>query len=194
MLAHLSDWFVHSEYTCLAMVLLMALESAPVIGFFLPGSLLLIAIGSLTGAGLGNFIAMLACTSIGAIIGDSLSYWLGRLGRTEWREHLHRGGERQARQADMLVRRYGPAALFLGRFAWLVHVAVPLAGGVAGIRARDFYLLDTPAAILWCALYLALGHWATAAWIAGAGIAQIAILAGLLLALLGWAWWLRRHS
>lgn len=190
MLAALTNWAAHPEWTYLAIVVVMALESAPLVGFVLPGSATLVALGSLSGAGVSGFVETLACAATGSIIGDSIGYWLGRAGRAAWRARSRVEGQR----AETLIRRYGRLGVFAGRFIWLAHVAVPPTAGIAGIRPRDFYLLDTPAATLWCALHLALGHWLAAAWITGEGLVTLGAVGAAFLLVFGLGWWLYRRA
>lgn len=53
------------------------LESIAIIGLFIPGSVVMSAIGTLVGAGIIPVYETLLCASLGAIIGDTLSYMLG---------------------------------------------------------------------------------------------------------------------
>jgi membrane protein DedA with SNARE-associated domain len=188
-LAHLSG---QGAWACPAIVLIMALESTPLIGFFLPGSATLIALGSLSGAGLGGFLDLLACAAAGSLLGDSIGYWSGRAGRAAWRARS--GNSDSERRAEALIRRHGRLGVFVGRFVWLAHVAVPPAAGIAGISPRDFYLLNIPAATMWCALHLAVGHWLTTAWISGEGVAMLGAAAALLIAAVGLGRWLCRRD
>ena len=191
MVEALLNWTAgHPEWTYGAIILVMALESVPGIGFFLPGSAALIALGTLSGAGLSGFLEILGCAAGGSVLGDSIGYWLGRAGRAAW----HARGRPNQRRAETFIRRYGRIGVFLGRFVWLAHVAVPPAAGVAGIRPRDFYLLDVPAAVLWCTLYLAIGHFLTTAWLSGEGLAMLGAIMAAVVAAFGFGWWLYRRT
>ena len=193
MLDQLTNWSLHPAWTCAAITLLMAVESVPVIGFFLPGGTTLIAIGALSGAGISHFFDALLCAITGSLIGDSLGYWLGHAGRkalnTRWKINPQR-----TQRAQEIIQRHGLTGIFLGRLLWVVHVAVPTAAGMAGIRARNFYLFDASAAALWCAMHLALGHWATRAILTTRGMLDIGIALALFVAVLALGWWLRRRA
>ncbi len=141
-------------------VALMALESAPVIGLFLPGVFLMVGLGSLSGASAIGFGDCVALAWLGALLGDSLGYWLGRAGLAErlWGAgsgHIRRGRARARR----LLARHGAWAVFLGRFVWFFHPAVPTVAGLSGIAPGRFYLADLPATLLWVLLYGGIGHW-----------------------------------
>ncbi|RTZ59305.1 MAG: hypothetical protein DSZ33_04635 [Gammaproteobacteria bacterium] len=143
-------------------VVLFFLESAPFTGLFLPGIFLMVALGSIVQAGYVDFTDAILYASFGAILGDSVGYWLGRLGADSGivARSLRKNSSKHAR-INQLLERYGTIAVFLGRFAWLVHPLVPLAAGVSRIKPVWFYLADTPAVIIWVLLYGAVGHFAT---------------------------------
>ena len=158
----LMDWFALGYQGALGIVLLMVLESMPIVGLFLPGVFIMVGLGSLSAAGFLSFADCVLYASIGALLGDSIGYWLGYRGV----EHrfLHPGTRhtRDSRaSAERLVHRYGRLAVFLGRFVWVFHPAVPFIAGATGIRPGWFYLADVPAVILWVLLYVSIGRWAT---------------------------------
>ncbi len=196
-LAQLTEAFALGPGGALGIVLLMVLESSPVVGLFLPGVLIMVGLGSLSGTSYLSFADCVLYASVGALIGDSLGFWLGRLGI----EHrlLHPANRRTRRgraRAKILVNRYGRLGLFLGRFVWVFHPAVPFIAGAAGIRPGWFYLADVPAVILWVLIYGGIGHWATGMarerslkFMIGLGVVLVLLAAGLLLRYL----WRRRR-
>lgn len=162
----LSDWLQHSPWPCPAIALLIFLESSPVVGLLIPGFLLIPALGSLSGQGLANFWTLLACSMVGAMLADSLGYWLGRLGHTRWHDHLGwKQSKRMESQAQNLFRRYGWLALFAGRIMWGIHPMIPMAAGVFGLSVATFYIVDLAAVFLWLLLHLGGGHWLGVLWV-----------------------------
>ena len=145
---------------------LMFLESAPLIGLTLPGIVIAIALGVLTATGFLSLFETWLYAAAGAVLGDSVGFWLGRLGSDEWRHHLHRShfAERRTRAAGYLER-FGPLGIAIGRFVWFVHPVVPPLAGISGISPWRFYLYDLPACLLWVALYIGVGHWVTGIWL-----------------------------
>ena len=145
-------------------VLLMMLESSPIVGLFIPGVFVMVGLGSLSGTGAIGFTECVLAASLGALLGDSIGYWLGYLGLSErpWgaASRRTRHGRDRARR---LFERWGRRAVFLGRFMWFVHPAVPTIAGATGIRPLWFYLGDVPAVLLWVLLYGGIGHWLSGA-------------------------------
>ncbi len=154
------------QWGYLGIVILMLLESAPLIGLMLPGIFITISLGALTASGVLPLEETWLFASLGAMLGDSLGYWTGRLGSKELHYHLHktRFMEKRSKASDYL-QHYGAAGIAVGRFVWFVHPVVPPLAGISGISPQRFYLYDLPACLLWVALYLGLGHWFTGIWL-----------------------------
>ena len=156
----------HRQVAAPLLILLMAAESAPVVGFFIPGVLILPALGAMTGTEVWPFWITYFCAVAGAVLGDAVGYWLGRNGRTEERHWLRNRRYQSAfNVAEKLVNQRGVLALFFGRFAWFIHPAIPSAAGLLGIRPRLFLTVDPLVVSLWVGLYMGLGHIATGAWL-----------------------------
>jgi len=64
----------HQQIAVPLLILLMAAESAPVIGFFIPGVLILPALGAMTGAEVLPFWVTYFCAVTGVMLGDALGY------------------------------------------------------------------------------------------------------------------------
>src|SRR5580704_17871373 len=68
----------HPQLSFLAVFLLALSEAVPIVGTVVPGSTLIFAISALaTAADLQAWLLLIAAT-VGAIVGDGLSFWLGR--------------------------------------------------------------------------------------------------------------------
>ena len=116
-------------------------ESMAVVGVLLPGSAVLIVIGGLVGSGILAPAPILVGAVLGAVLGDSVSYWVGAtVGRhavRSWPLIKYRRGIALAR---LFFRRSGFAAVFFGRFFGPVRSAVPLVAGMMGMNWRWFSL------------------------------------------------------
>ncbi len=179
-----SNWLTQSPWPCAVFALLVCLESSPVIGLLIPGLILLPALGSLSGHGLIDFWDLFMCALFGALIADSIGYWLGRLGYTEWhRKLIWPRTHKVQRRIHAHFERYGPYALFTGRIMWLIHPMVPMAAGALGMHTLTFYLVDLMAALLWVLLYLGGGHWLGVLWQALDSGDRIWLITGLILIL-----------
>ncbi|MGV6817007.1 MAG: DedA family protein [Thiotrichales bacterium] len=151
-----------SRYAPLGIALLMMLESNPFTGLLLPGIIITTGLGSLSSTDYLGFSELVIFGSLGALLGDSIDYWLGYKGFSGWLfKPMSQTHKAQHKKILELVQRHGAYAAFVGRFLWLIHPLVPFMAGTSRIPPLRFYLADIPAAILWVCIYAALGHWGT---------------------------------
>jgi len=156
----------HPQYTGTILVVLMMMESAPVIGFFLPGTLILPLLGAMAASSTNSFGYLFICAVAGAFMGDMLGFWVGRLGAHKWQPKLFNNHlRRTSKHAHQLLERHGLLALFLGRFVWLIHPAIPGAAGLLGIKTTQFIPVDLLAIFFWVLLYMGAGHILTGLWL-----------------------------
>lgn len=163
-LVQVQEWVRQWGY--LGIVILMLLESAPLVGLMLPGIFIAMSLGTLTASGILPFGETWLYASLGAMLGDSLGYWSGRLGSKELYKHLHKTQFLEKRsKASGYLNRYGAPGITIGRFVWFIHPVVPSLAGISDIPPGRFYLYDLPACLLWVGLYLGLGHGFSGIWL-----------------------------
>jgi len=139
--------------------LLAFAESLIVIGVFVPAVALMIAIGGLIAAGVLELGPVLFWAIAGSVLGDWVSYLLGRwIGPSiyrRWPLRNHRAGVARAR---LFFRRFGFISVFLGRFFGPVRATIPLVAGVMQMPSRTFQLANVTSAIIWVPALLAPGY------------------------------------
>ena len=75
----MTDWIaLHPHWAALAVFLVSLGESLVVVGWFIPGTLVMFAVGALVAAGALDLWATILWAAAGAVAGDGISYWLGR--------------------------------------------------------------------------------------------------------------------
>ena len=171
-------------------------ESLAFIGVLVPATTVMLAAGALVGAGVVPLWSLWLGGAIGAALGDTVSYWVGRkLGtRVEhiWpftsRPHWIAAGER-------VFARWGWAAVFFGRFIGPLRATVPLAAGILEMPQGAFQLANVGSAIVWIPVLVAPGAAASQVWaLFREGHETEAIVIGVaLLALFAGGWALVRH-
>ncbi len=157
----------HAHWSCPVVGLLFVLESAPLIGLFIPGVLLAAALGALASQGNPELGGLVACAALGGLLGDLIGYSLGRLGRDEWLRGRE-GSRRRSRyrRAERLLTRFGPWAILLGRFLWVVHPAVGVIAGAGGVSLKRYLAVDLLAVSLWSLAYFGIGYLGAGVWLA----------------------------
>ncbi len=133
-------------------------ESVVLVGEVIPGSTLLIFIGFLSAQGILDIGDLIWFAAIGAILGDSLSYYLGTKGTNFFRNenrflktvHLERG--------QRFFKKYGDKSIFLGRFVGFLRPIVPFVAGLSEMNLKRFLVWNIISAFLWAAAHLLLGY------------------------------------
>jgi len=178
----------HSHYAHIAIFLLALSEAIPVFGTVVPGSTLIIGISALaTDANANPWILLIAAT-VGAIVGDGLSFWLGQ----HYRQKILRSWPltqypQFIARSESLIAKYGAASVFLARFTAVVRAFVPLVAGILRMSPRHFYTANILSALVWAPAHIFPGMLlAMALRFTGASAEERAILviAGLIVATL----------
>ena len=142
----------------------MLLESA---GLPLPGETVTLLGGYAAGSGHLNVAGVIAAASGGAIVGDSLGYWVGR--RAGWPllvrvGRLLRQSPEQLEALRLKFLRHAGKSVLLGRFVAVLRVlAGPMAGAV-GMPYRRFLICNCTGAVLWATTMVGLA-WLGGRWI-----------------------------
>jgi membrane-associated protein len=161
------DWLqeLHPAVLLVIMVVLAAGEAALFLDLLVPGEVAMVVGGAVLAnddpsGRIGWVIAGMAAAAIGAVLGDSLSYWLGRTIGTRlirrWdflKRHLGPGIER----AQHYFERGGGPVVAVARFVGPLRAVVPFVAGSSGMDYRRFLQWDVPAAIVWGTLMVGLG-------------------------------------
>jgi membrane protein DedA with SNARE-associated domain len=148
----------HRDWAALLIGVLAFGESLVLVGLFIPATPMMILVGGLIGSGVLPPIPVLACAILGAILGDIVSYALGRLTGPrvvyKWPLSRHRHGVARAR---LFFRRYGLSAVFFGRFLGPIRCTVPLVAGMMAMDQRRFQAANVLSAVVWAPVMFAPG-------------------------------------
>jgi membrane protein DedA with SNARE-associated domain len=148
----------HSDWAAAIMFITAFGESFAFISLLFPGTTVLIAAGTLLSGGTLPYASILVSAILGAVLGDSVSYWLGRrfgggIARiwpfTRHRELLPRGIE--------FFERHGGKSVFIGRFFGPIRAVIPLAAGVMRMPRGRFWFANVTSALVWAPMLLFAG-------------------------------------
>jgi membrane protein DedA with SNARE-associated domain len=148
----------HSVWAFPVMFMTSFGESFAFLSLLFPGTSILIVAGTLMAAGSLPYWPVLAGAVIGAVLGDSVSFWLGR---------RYGGGIGRiwpfTRNPDLLPNgirffaRHGGKSVFIGRFFGPVRAVVPLAAGIMRMPRGLFWLANITSAIVWAPMLVFAG-------------------------------------
>ena len=173
-LADLGDFIQTHQAWAMPIVLLICLgESLILVGLLIPATAIMLLIGGLAGAGIIDPIPVLAGAILGAIIGDIASYAIGRwLGPSVVYRRPLKPYRHAIARTRLFFRRYGFAAVFIGRFLGPIRSTVPLVAGMMEMGQTRFQVANVLSALIWAPLMLAPGY------LGGRGAGDIGDVAG----------------
>jgi membrane protein DedA with SNARE-associated domain len=138
------------DYGLVLLFLLVAMESA---GVPLPGEAALITAAVLAHDHYG-IVSVIVVAAVGAIIGDNVGYWLGRLGGRKLIERwsvTRRYAERALPPSERFFKRHGGKTVFFGRFIALLRVTAAWLAGISRMHWWQFAAWNAAGGILWAA-------------------------------------------
>lgn len=149
---------MHQVWAAPVVFALCFAESLAFISLLVPAWAALVGIGALISAGGLNFWPIWVAGSIGAALGDWLSYWVG-LKLEDRVYHMWP----LSQHPDMIpageefIRKWGALAIFIGRFSGPLRATVPLIAGVFAMPYWRFQFANFSSAFVWAAVLLTLG-------------------------------------
>lgn len=145
----------------LPIFLIIFVETGVVIMPFLPGDSLLFTAGIFAADGGGlNLGILLPVIWVAAILGDTCNYWIGR----EFGKVIIDSGRvksmtpERIEETEALINKYGPLAIFLGRFFPFIRTFVPFFAGFGHMHYRKFLLFNVIGGITWSTIFVLLGY------------------------------------
>ena len=138
-------------------------DAVIILGAIVPALPLLFAVGVLIGLGEISGPYAVACATLGALIGDASSYWVGhRWGpqlRTVW---PFRRYPQLLDRGEVLFRRNAWKSIFVARFVGPIRPFVPAVAGISRMPLRRYGTASAAACLAWAVSFLlpgwVLGH------------------------------------
>jgi membrane protein DedA with SNARE-associated domain len=157
---HAAEFIRHNHVWAGPIIGLMTFgESMFIIGILIPATALLLITGGLVASGTLPLMPILLWGYAGALLGDALSFWLGRwMGPNVLRCKPLATHRRTVARARLLFYRYGFFAVLLGRFLGPIRSTIPTVAGVMGMPEYKFQLANLVSALFWVPALLAPGY------------------------------------
>jgi len=133
-------------------------ESLAFISLLIPAWGALVAIGALLGHSGISFWPICLAAALGAAMGDWLSYWIGL--KLEYSvQHIWPLSRNPGLipRGEAFVKKWGVAAIFIGRFFGPLRASVPLVAGIFAMPYWRFQIANFTSAVVWAAVLLTLG-------------------------------------
>ncbi len=169
----MSHWFdtmtvwleANPQWLALSIFAIACLECLAVAGILIPGTVVLFTLAVLAGSGTLPLWQTLLLAYAGGLLGDAISYGLGRRfhqgirGLPVLRDHPEWLGS-----AEKYFQRYGVVSLLVGRYIGPLRPMLPLVAGMLDMPFVRFALVSLLAAAGWAVAYMLPG------WAAGAAL------------------------
>ena len=134
------------------------LETSVLIGLVVPGDTVVI-VASTAVDGPVEFVSLVVVVVIGALVGESIGFALGRFFGPRIRDSRlgRRIGHDHWVRAENYLDRRGGIAVFISRFLPVLHSLIPLTVGMSTMSYRRFISWTIPACIIWAVTYVSVG-------------------------------------
>jgi membrane protein DedA with SNARE-associated domain len=167
-------------------------ESFVFLSLLFPGTTILIAAGALISAGILDPISSVIAGIVGAVLGDSVSFWFGqKFGPLLPKIWPLRGHPERLTHGISFFKRYGGSSIFIGRFFGPLRAVVPLAAGMMNMPPSGFYTANVLSAVVWAPALVLSGD-LLIRWLGQENLAtkifSITLVAAALTLLASWTW------
>lgn len=147
-------------WTYLILFIIIFLETGLVITPFLPGDTLLFVAGACAAGGLLELHWLLLAFILGAVLGDTLNYWIGnyiglkvlqcRFPGILKKEYIDR--------TYGFYERYGGLTIFVARFVPVVRTFAPFLAGVGSMKYPKFLTYNILGGVVWSVSIVSAGY------------------------------------
>lgn len=187
LLHQITDWIsaimlsVSSNYWLFVFLVFLVCvgEAVFILGLLVPSLPILLLVGGIITTQDLNFWPIFIAASLGGIVGDAVSYWIGFLLKdrikTVWpfKNYLP-----LIARGEAFFQHHGGKAIFIGRFITGLKAVVPGIAGMLGMNWGYFTLINTISAFIWAASHILPGMFLTQ-WLESIGLSlELVIIVG----------------
>lgn len=133
-------------------------EALVVVGAFVPGALFVIFAGVLVSKGVYGLWDMIIFASLGAILGDAASYYLGTFGTHLFKDENKFLKKDHLEKGKRFLHKHGGKSLFLGRFIGPLRSILPFVAGLTKMYYPRFLAWNIVGGIVWAVSHVLLGY------------------------------------
>lgn len=159
----IADWIntLGPVWVYAPLFLIIFIETGLVIMPFLPGDSLLFTAGIFAADGGGLSLAvLLPIMYCAAILGDQSNFWIGH-----WfgKKIIDSGKVKsmtpeRVQKTEAMLDKYGPLAVFLGRFFPFIRTFMPFFAGVGHMAWHKFLIFNVLGGFVWVTVFVLLGY------------------------------------
>lgn len=164
-LLHLDTYLadIVSQYGALTygiLFLIVFAETGFVVTPFLPGDSLLFAAGALASLGSLNLGFIILLLIIGAIVGDTVNYWIGHFFGKKLVDNpkITFINQEHIDKTEQFYKKHGAKTIIFARFVPIVRTFAPFVAGVGSMHYATFILYNVIGGIAWVIIFTLLGY------------------------------------
>ena len=161
--AAIASWIAMGVAPTLGFIFIIVFVETGVVFFpFLPGDSLLFAAGVFAApdSATGKAALPLMVVWCAPIIGDQCNYWIGHF----FGRRILESGKVKAmtperiEKTEKMIEKWGPLAVFLGRFFPFIRTFMPFISGISGMRWSRFTPFSILGGLCWSSLFTLMGY------------------------------------
>jgi membrane protein DedA with SNARE-associated domain/membrane-associated phospholipid phosphatase len=186
----LLEWLkLNPNWLLFSIFFISFVESLALAGIIVPGVLMLFLVASVAGHLDYTISSILVCGFLGAILGDGISFYLGRHFKDSipklW--PFSRYPDTLA-MGEIFFHKHGGKSVMLGRFIGPIRPVLPLIAGMLGMSQTRFAAFNSASALIWAPFYLLPGYLTgkAASWQLPSGLLTTSIVFISLFILFAW--------
>lgn len=143
----------------LIMVLFAAAETTAFLSILIPSTPVMAAVGALAATGALSFWSLWIGATVGALIGSTFSYWLGRrYGAAVLQMRPLRDHPEWVEKTRTAFEKYGPVTILIGHFTTIFRPVVFLMAGMSGMSFPRFAFWNGLGCVAWAFIVPKLGQ------------------------------------
>ncbi|MGE0765953.1 MAG: DedA family protein [Hyphomicrobiaceae bacterium] len=134
-------------------------EGIPGLSILVPSSAIFLAVGAAHSSAGGEFWNLWLSASLGCVVGDWVTYSLGRVLRSDVTRLRYFAVHPDAIAAGHAVfERWGPLAVLAGKFTGFARPFIPVVAGILTMPPHLFFLSSAVSSIAWAGVFLSPGY------------------------------------
>jgi undecaprenyl-diphosphatase len=128
------------------------------VGLVVPGTSFMIVAGILSSQGVWDLGDLVTAVILGGIIGDGISFYLGKRGTLIFKEKNKIFKFEYLQKGEQFFLKHGEKSIFFARFFGPLRPIIPFVAGFFKMSSKRFFLFNILSAILWAPFYILIGY------------------------------------
>lgn len=158
--SHLHQLIVdYGTFTYVILFVVIFSETGFVFTPFLPGDSLLFAAGTFAAKGSFNVNFLVILLSAGAILGDTVNYWIGNyIGPKAFHKNTKFFKKENLEKTHAFYEKYGGKAIIIARFIPIIRTFTPFVAGIGAMTYSKFLFYNVLGGLAWCLIFIYGGY------------------------------------